>query len=236
MTKRPTPVLNLIGPDGRRHPVKLLTPSRHKAIYRPYSAEIGHLATSWNQLHHYLSAVFATILRAGHQYYALAVWYSTDNDFAQRKMLRSVIQIDEGLEPAQRFLKPYQSKDLLWLLNQIDDKLRHDRNNAMHAPLVTMAGLKDGRVRYRVEAIFSALNPRARSLHGKNLLQEFRVYAAHAKGLAHYASQIYLTLRTSDELHPWPDKPRSPQAHNKKRKTRRARAQLPPRPPAASQA
>lgn len=234
MTKRFRPTLNLIGPDGQRHPVRPLTRSRHRTIFRPYSTEIGHLATSWNQLHHNLSSIFTVILSAKHYKYAEAIWYSTDSDFAQRKMLRSLIQVDQGLLPYKRYLKPQQAEAILWILNQIDQKLRHDRNNAMHAPLVILTSIRDGGIHNSVEAHFSALNPRTKSLRGKDLLQEFREYAAHARMLARYSYEVWAGLGAPFWRASWPKKPKLPQAHRKKRSTRPGRGQPRPRPHGAS--
>src|SRR5271155_2373023 len=132
MGRLPRPLLNLIGPDGKRYPVKVPTRNQHRTFFRPYSAEIGYLATSWNQLHYNLLSIFTLVLGAKNQNYAQALWYSTDNDFAQRKMLRAILKFERKSVPHQRLLKTHQLDDLLWVLNQIDEKLRHDRNNAMH--------------------------------------------------------------------------------------------------------
>jgi hypothetical protein len=66
--------------------------------------------------------------------------------------------------------------EILWILDQIDKSLRHQRNNALHAPLTVLTGVFDGALRNWAEANWNALNPRAKPLRGKDLIQEFQDY------------------------------------------------------------
>jgi hypothetical protein len=217
MSKRPVAVITS---EGKEYPFKMLTPRSAKAAWRPYSVELDYLAISWNQLHHNLSSVFTLLLRAKNENFAQAIWHSSDSDFAQRKMLRALIVSDKNSLPMARTLSPLHAQEILWILNQIDDDLRHKRNNALDAPLMILTAVSDGAVRRWVEAHFNPLNPRARPLRGKNLIQEFKDYTAHADVLSRYASQIWHALARPAQ-HPWPERPKLPQAHKKKRKTRR---------------
>jgi hypothetical protein len=194
---------------------------------RPYAVELGFLATAWNQLQQNLSSLFAELLEAKHHHFALAIWHATDSDFTQRKMLHALIVAEEKMSRYQRTLSSVQIEGLLWLLDQIDNKLRFKRNDALHAPLMVVRGVRNDAVRTWVETHFSPLNPRARPLRDKDLIQEFRDYTAHARVLAKYANDVWYALRFPEQR-PWPDKPPLPQAYKNKRRVRRE-----PRKPSA---
>lgn len=207
---------------GKEYHGKMLTPAATKALLRPYITELGYLAAAWNQLQHNLSSLFTLLVASGKDPIGQAVWHAAESDFVQRKMLRAFVEIDQTLLPAQRALLELQAREILWILDQIDRNLRHKRNNAIHAPLMTITGVWDGAVRRRVEAHFNPHNPRAKPLRGKNLKDEFKDYAAHADMLSSYAARIWQSLR--DPAHaPWPNRPPVPQAHKKKRMPRQGK-------------
>jgi hypothetical protein len=161
---------------GKEYHGKMLTPAATKALLRPYITELGYLAAAWNQLQHNLSSLFTLLVASGKDPIGQAVWHAAESDFVQRKMLRAFVEIDQTLLPAQRALLELQAREILWILDQIDRNLRHKRNNAIHAPLMTITGVWDGAVRHRVEAHFNPHNPRAKPLRGKNLKDEFKDY------------------------------------------------------------
>jgi|HubBroStandDraft_4_1064222.scaffolds.fasta_scaffold174614_2 hypothetical protein len=217
--------------DGKRYPVSHMTARERKAILRKHTNELGYLALAWNQLHHNLSAIFAIMLHALDFRAAQAIWHATDNDFTQRKMLRALVSLEAArpiaqlpVSPIRRFLTKEQCGEVLWILNQIDEDLRHKRNNAIHAPLMLVRGIKDDAVWTGVEAHYNPHNPRARPLRGKDIVAEFKGYGEQAERLAGYASAIYRVMRTLTA--PWPDRPRKPQARKKKRTNRRVSGQL----------
>ena len=150
MPKR-RPIARLIS-GGKEYPFKLLSARAKKAALRPLTAELGYLAIAWNQLHHNLSLLFTLLVRSTDQFVANAVWYSTDSDFTQRKMLRAVVELDEKVPGISKRLPALQRDEILWILDQIDDPLRHKRNNALHSPLVMMHAVVDGEVKSWVEA------------------------------------------------------------------------------------
>jgi hypothetical protein len=223
----------LIGKDGTRYPIEPFTARRKKAAFRKHTHELGYLALAWNQLHHNLSLIFGFLLKSQDRYAAQAIWHSLESDFTQRKMLRALLTLDTQLPFPQRMPLPKtQREEILWILNQIDNDLRHKRNNAIHAPLTLARMVENGKVKPLVEAHLNPQNPRAHPLRGRDLLQEFRSYADHAEMLATYSSAIRRALTV--EKVPWPDRPRSPQAHKKKQKSRRVSGQPRQRPPGSS--
>ena len=180
--------------------------ARSKAAFRPYGLAIGEIVLHWNLLHDNLSQLFSTVTGSPHAGLASAVWYSTDNDYQQRKMLRAATEKSARLTPLQR-------KDVLWLLNEIDDPLRHQRNDAIHAPLAALLG--DTKI--SIIASFASRNPRARSLWRRsnvNLLPHLREQAKWTDILADYSLALVRSLH--DDAVPWPEKPRQPHAHRTK--------------------
>jgi len=220
-----TPILTFVV-AGKEYRAKMLTPATTKALLKPYSAELGHLAAAWNQLQHNLSSLFTLLVTRENTPISQAIWHATESDFTQRKMLRAVVDVDQAQMPARRMLTPIQAEEILWVLNEIDAKLRHKRNNAIHAPLVTITGVWDGAVRHRVEAHFNPHNPRAKPLRGKNLIDEFRTYAAQANALASYVMKICLAVQRPQHIS-LPDRPASPQAHKTRGKPRRGKRKSP---------
>lgn len=213
--------------EGKLYPMKLITFKRAKAALRPCSVELGYLAVAWNQLHLNLLALFVLLLGARREPHAKALWYSLDSDFSQRKLLRTIIDTEIKILPqSERTLPATQAEDILWLLDQIDNSLRHKRNNAIHAPLMVIQGVVDDAIKIWGEVHFDPQNPRAKPLRSKNLIQEYKDYTALTEGLATYAIQIVYALRFGGH-HPWPDRPLSPLAHKTKAKARQGKRKQP---------
>src|SRR3954470_9699664 len=83
---------------------------------RPYATSLGELVFAWNDLHENLSKLFELAIKSPLRNMGTSIWHSTDSDFAQRKMLRAAVERASHLLPPQR-------KDILWILNRIDDTL-----------------------------------------------------------------------------------------------------------------
>jgi hypothetical protein len=201
--------------------MKMVTPRQAKVALRPCSVELGYLAIAWNQLHVNLLALFVLLLKTENEVSARAIWYAVDSDFLQRKLLRTIVDIEMKILPsATRRLMPKQAQEILWILDQIES-LRHKRNNALHAPLMVVRGVHDDAVRDWVEAHLDPQHPRARPLRDKDLVQEFKDYSSQAEMLALYSLQIWLAFSFPERC-PWPKRPLLPQAHKKKAMTQRA--------------
>jgi len=201
----------LIEPDGTRHELKPVTAEEMLQVFQPYGAKLGFLVFIWNRLHDRLSQIFNIVVASPAKDLGYGIWYSTDSDFAQRKMLRSAVEIAKK----ESALTDRQAKDIMWILNHIDESLRHKRNDALHAPLGFTRGIVDKALSIWVEADWFSQNPRAKALRGKNLLTELDDYSNLATVLADFAAAIYGSLR-SPAAHAWPDKPKLPHAHRKK--------------------
>jgi hypothetical protein len=186
----------IVDPDGKTYPYKYLSPRQIKAAFRPFAHELGYLAVVWNQLHDNLLRIFIEVLIPTDNFAAKAIWYSTDSDFQQRKMLRALIEVDtqplfdRPHIPRKQRLEPFQREAIFWILNQIDNPLRHQRNNALHAPLMLWPGVADGAVVHWVQATLNSQNPRAVPLQGKDLIDEFKSYAELTRVLSDYTALI----------------------------------------------
>jgi hypothetical protein len=177
----------IVTADGKEYPVKQPTPRQAKAVLRPYAVELGYLAATWNQLHHNLSSLFTLLLKSKNERFAQVIWHATDSDFTQRKMLRAIIETDKKLLPMARTLQPTHAAEILWILDQIDEKLRHKRNNALHAPPMVVTGVLDGRVRSWVEAHFTPSKAASRQRFDSGILRLHQAYrgaiSLHRKNL-----------------------------------------------------
>jgi hypothetical protein len=209
----------VVTPEGKRFDVKILTAAQSRKAFKPYGALIGYVAFAWNRLHENLSILFQMAVKPETPLVAPAIWYTTDNDFIQRKMLRVAIQQTHHLSANQR-------QDMLYILNTIDESLRHKRNDALHAPLMLTRGVIDDTVATWAEANIWSQSPRAKALLNKNLLREFEEYGDLADMLSDYAAHMCQSLMFPDR-HPWPKRPAVPSAHKKKGNSRRGRAKVP---------
>jgi hypothetical protein len=198
---------SIITQDGKRYEVPERTPEELREIFRPCGTELGSLVYSWNRLHETLSALFEAIVKSETPQLPLAIWHSTDNDSAQRKMLRAATEAAIHL--------PGNVKDrIVWILNTIDDPLRFKRNDALHAPLAFITGVVNDAVTTWVHADVFSASPRAKALREKNLIKEFKEYAEMAIMLAEHSGHLLKAI--GDPTYALPGKPSLPHAHRKR--------------------
>lgn len=195
----------IVMPDGRRFPIKPFTPKQFRKTFAPYGAAIGYIAFSWNRLHDNLSVLFNCIVSSPSPGLGQAVWFSLDSDFSQRLMLKAALKLAVQLSNEQR-------DDVSWVMTQIDDSLRHKRNDALHAPLIVVRGIRDDALASWIEANINSKSPRAKALLNKDLMDEFTEYGVFADGLATYVGAMANYLR-DPARNAWPKKPKLPHAH-----------------------
>jgi hypothetical protein len=130
-----------------------------------YATALGRVVHSWNRLHERLEYLFATIV-GGHEMIPRRIWHSSNNDRAQRGMLKAAIEA----VPSQRWeqTSPNTLKDLRWLIEEINSLATH-RDNAVHAPVTTRHQAGDVDMITREDSLYQ----RARNLAGKELIVEF---------------------------------------------------------------
>jgi hypothetical protein len=177
----------------------------------PHATRIGQLVIAWNGLHDRLAKLFELVVNSPYREMGISIWHSTDNDFTQRKMLRAAVGKCKKLQVSQR-------DDILWMLNQIDDPLRHDRNDVIHSPYMHIHGLAEA-ARMHIMPDFHSENPRAKSLFTKTLMSDLAEHIEETTKLAHaldaFADDIFRTILNPIERS-WPQKPELPRAHRKK--------------------
>lgn len=188
-----------------------------RRAFKPYGLNLGELVFIWNKLHQNLSVLFELVVKSPSRKMGVSIWHSTDNDYAQRRMLRAAAQVATQLTPAHR-------EDILWVLDRIDDTLRHNRNDAIHAPLTFIQGLSEA-AKISVIPDPGSDSPRAKSLwkKGFNDLNEYlEENIALASILSDFAGDMFdAILNPSGRT--WPDRPDLPQAHRKKSRKRSSR-------------
>jgi hypothetical protein len=174
-------------------------PDRIEKVLDPYAREVGKLVASWNQLQERLGELFWTIVRRDRPGIALAIWYATKSDRAQRDMLRAAIEAS----PTEGSLTEQSKSDIKWLLDR-SEELANQRNDAIHAPIAFYTD-QDG-TRLMTEYFFG--NPRAANLRDKNLAEEFSWYEKRATVLSGFALRCAACLRNAH--FPWVERPRLP--------------------------
>ena len=99
-----------------------------RTAFEAYTLAVGKVAYAWNFLLERLGRLFVVVTDMDRTV-AFAVWYSTENDRAQQKMLLAAIVATA----AERWTRhPTAKEDLKWLLDRAIE-LGEDRNNAVHA-------------------------------------------------------------------------------------------------------
>ncbi len=188
--------------------VKVPTDEQIKVAFEAYTLAVGKVAHAWNYLHERLGQLFA-LLTGADRGIALAVWYSTDNDRAQRKMLRAAIA---AAAPQRWASIPKAVTDLTWLLDRADEVSEH-RNNAIHAPSsLYIGGSEDGGS--EMGASYFHGNPRAKKLIGKRLISEFDWCERFTETLSRFAQATESAIAFPSQ-YPWPALPRKPVRNGK---------------------
>ena len=182
-------------------------------IWEPYISALGRVAHSWNHLQDALGHLFIVIANLDNTT-GFAIWYSTQDDRAQRRMLRAAIEklLDEDLDQY-----PTAKDDLLWITDEAN-KIANKRNDAIHAPCSMIIG-DEG---FEIIPVQFYGHPRARNLSGKDILKEFEWYERQADTLAKYARVAATVLSSHSDT--WPEKPLMPTLgqHSIHRESRRS--------------
>lgn len=172
-----------------------------------YLQELGLVVASWNALHDELGRLFYVVTGAPNMKLALAVWNSTENDRAQRKMLRvalpfSLSELPRAKENGADWVRIARD-EIKWILDRVDS-LTDQRNDAVHSPLI--AELAEQKWKLTSFTIFD--HPRAKKLAGKDLLIQFKWYWKTAQVLSAYTQAVRLGLYAQPCS--WPSRPSLP--------------------------
>lgn len=189
----------------------------------PYLQELALVVIAWNELHVELSQLFCVVAGFPNMRTGLQIWHSTENDRAQRKLLREALS--GGLQHLRRvkenggnFLDRAR-KDIEFILNKVDS-MSDARNNAIHSPY--LFAIDRGEITMQPFDFFGS--PRAKKLSGKDLLLEFRRQTETATVLSTFSKSVRLGLYLDPDPG-WPRRPTLPgtggvqsQKHSVKRK------------------
>jgi hypothetical protein len=168
-----------------------------------YVTAVGRVAYAWNYLHEQFAALFARIIRCDDPRVAIAVWYSSTNDRAQREMLRAAIEASEP-DPGWSRLPDTAKDDLRWLLDRTNE-LGAKRDDAIHAPCELDASMPGSS---EMAAMLLSGHRRARNLVGKQLIVEFDWLERYAFALANFTWHVRIAMNPADPT--WPERPRAP--------------------------
>ena len=183
---------------------------QYREAFSPYAAAIGELVFAWNALHDNLAKLFELVVASRSREMGMAIWFSTDSDYSQRKMLRAAVNNASQLTKAQ-------VDDIVWMLNKIEGDLRHNRNDAIHSPFAFVHGIPGDTAIFVIPA-FMSNSPRARSLSrnaGHDLKKYLEEQTQLADALAEFVRKICNSI-LAPVIHSWPEKPKLPHAHRKK--------------------
>jgi hypothetical protein len=180
----------------------ILDEGEAEKAFAPYANEIGLMTRAWNGLHEELGQIFGQIICPANQNIPRAVWHSILSDKAQRDILRAAATAPFAIDE-QKY--PKAKADITWLLDKTQ-QLSEPRNNAVHAPIMMSLDTQTHEIAVAPN-IFSG-NPRARKLHGKNLLKQLQWYRAQAQTYRQFALAVWFHLRRDGTT--WPCRPTIP--------------------------
>ncbi|PNE10463.1 MAG: hypothetical protein CR217_14110 [Beijerinckiaceae bacterium] len=121
--------------------VKMPADETIKEKFSEYVAALGKVAHSWNFLQERLGQLFVRAIPTAPHKVLLAVWYSEQNDRAQRRMLRAAI--NSGAIDSWPSKLPTNAKDDILRLLEEADKLGLKRDQAIHTPCAIMTNTKE---------------------------------------------------------------------------------------------
>jgi hypothetical protein len=191
----------------------------------PYLQELALVVIAWNELHVELSQLFCVVAGFPNMTTGLQIWHSTENDRAQRKLLREALS--GGLQHLRRVKAKGQRfsdiarNDIEFILNKVDS-MSDARNNAIHSPY--LFAIEGSEITMQSFDFFGS--PRAKKLSGKDLLVEFRRQTETATMLSAFSQNLRLGLYLVPDPG-WPERPTlpaagrvQPQKHSVKRKSK----------------
>lgn len=179
-------------------PTRAPTGDESKKHLEPYAIAMGELIYGWNHLQEELANLFWRVTGIKNGAIPFAIWHSTPSDHNQRMMLRAATEVTYARNKEAR-------EAIIWLLDRIDNSLRHKRNDAIHAPLV----LNTDALGTSVIPYDWTNNPRAGALLGKEILKELIWYRETTDVLRNYSWELRHALHPT-RPHALPKKPELP--------------------------
>jgi len=204
-------------PKGARWIINDRKRSKHVKVFeqkfRPYAQHIGFLVHSWNRMQETLGKIFWA-LSAMDGLTGMRVWYSQNDDRAQRRLLEAAFLGAKQI----KLITPELADEIRWLHDKCAS-LAGRRNSVIHSPFAfdpetqTFGGAHH----------FG--HPRAAELKGKDLLAELKWNRDWADLLADHGEILHICVR--EKSAPLPDRPLLPvvgQKATRAKKPRRKKA------------
>jgi hypothetical protein len=182
-----------------------LPPALWDTAFEPYAKAIGYLVREWNDLQEVLCNLFGAVLDNTNNRSARAIWYAIQNDRLQRRVLLAAADERFGSDSAI-------FKEIKWLVEKADGT-GQQRDDAVHSPVAIMVSDPPEFV-----SRFFFGHPRAKTLKGKKLLDEFELYRKKIVALRKYATKLdgYVWAMSGPERPSLPKRPELPFAPQKK--------------------
>jgi hypothetical protein len=195
-------------------PDMLETPhSPWDTAFQPYAIEIGFLLREWNDLQEGLLSLFITFLRWPNKEIARSIWHAVQNDRSQRRILLGAASaLYNPAHPSPKITKAQRDEDpfrvafwdeIFWIIESADT-LGKGRDAAAHSPVSLLVGDPLEFIARHYHG-----NPLAKSLRGKQLLAEFKLYRERASVLRKHTDAIRQHIELGKPLPlprrlPWP--------------------------------
>lgn len=196
-------------------------PLHHEASeeFRQYTAKLGSVVYTWNELHTVLSMLFAEISGITDKSIPFSIWHSTESDRAQRKMLQAAV--DAAIKTTDKRSTKIK-EDINWLLGRIDS-LSDRRNDIIHSPYEFIVSPGPERM---TPAEFLG-HPRAKKLKSKDLANEVRICCETSVVLTQFS--LRLSASIGNPQLSWPERPSLPNLGQRKNRPNPARPPPPPK-------
>lgn len=201
-----------------RNPKKPRSPSAvMSSKLRTYATAVGYVAFEWNQAQEALGVLFGKILQIPHPAAAATIWHSLPSDRAQRQALREIVDLyyrgDEQVfrlklarDPDIKYLKLF-ADNIIWVVNQIDNKYSIGRNNAIHIPMAFLGHFENGIDWTEFVPDISFFNKRAVSVIKKDIIDDMKICSLNLNILWSYIKDLTLWFDARDFSMPLPKKP-----------------------------
>ena len=180
----PKPIAEFIPPS----------PKETDALYFNHAMMVGRVSCSWNMLHERLADIFVALIESE---LARSVWYSTESDRSQRKMLASVVKAKTWPESL-----PKAKDDITWILNRTESTSDR-RNTAVHTPIAIFLGPNGTPTQIGPHYMYG--HPRAVKVLNENLFDLCLWCESQAVALSNFSWAVSRALRKSGNW-PWPDR------------------------------
>lgn len=167
-----------------------------------HATKTGHTIRLWNLLQDTMGNIFAEIALPSNHDMAYAIWYSQENDRAQRKMLKAAALVEFGDKS-----KIY--KELKWICDRADS-LAEDRNNVVHVSYSSNLDSTGQFIEYAPSSRRG--HSRAEQMKDKDVFAKLDTVQKHCQDLFGYLIHLAPIIAFPDQQQTWPERPSLPKS------------------------